>query len=1502
MPQSLTRLIFALLLSALQSHSAIVVSVDVNDALDNPTDTAPGFTPYTLSDDTLNLGGYSVDINPASGAAFDDVHRTTPVNAGALTLGALYRDSIFAAPNNTTNFYRVGMDTVVGGLVVGKKYTLTVWSYDSGSTGARVSDWHALGLGGPQFAVNDFTFDGSTLPTSDTANRFTVTAYPDTNGTITLRGRPSVASTTASVFLNGFTVDESSDAAIVTTEVLAVDFNSRSGTGATHTMSGFSEFVLDGAALANQSTATVRTFGSRTLTVTPVGGSMNDSLRGSAPNYSPVNAGAFSNGQLLRDSIFAVTAAQGLDVRVQGLTANASYLVEVWSFDSGLTTLRSADWTVNSAFLWDDYPMNGANLPEENNEYKMAGVFSANASGELLVSGRGSTAQANVFINAIRVSLAGAPPVVNFNRPIISEFMADNSSGITDEDGDTSDWIEIWNTTNSTLNLAGWRLTDNAALPSQWTFPAGVTLPSQGFLRVWASGKNRTANPAHLHTNFALNKAVGSYLALISPVGTVATSFTNIPAQNANISYGGFGNVEPQTIGYFPSPTPRSFNSPAPVPGFVADTVFSVDRGFFTTSQNVLITCATPGATIYYTLDGSEPTTSSAVVPGGGLAVATTTVIRAKAFAPPFAPSDTDTQTYIFNAHVQNQPAAPAGWPTTWGINTEVNNNDGAGNGTVPADYEMDPNVTGTTLPGFSVADALNNFPALSIVLPMSDFLGANGIYQNPQSTGDLWERACSFEFLEPGGGGIHTSCGIRIHGNSSRRPFRMQKHNFRLAFRSSYGDGKLDYKLFDTTTVKDFDRLILHAFFTDGWGLVSWDTNRYRPETSLTMRDPFVKKTWADMGYESVNGRYVHVYINGLYWGLHELAERVDETWCADHLGGEPAHWDVIAPDTSTAVQQKGGTIAEWNNLFALVNTPDLTVQANYDAVAAKLDVANFVDYYLLHIHADAEDWPHHNGYAIRNRVAPGAKWMFIPWDQEIAFDPLVQSDRFSVGATNTAGNGNAPLTIGVLFQKLRVNSEFRLLFADRANKHLRNGGALSLAVEQARWQSFMTLLDKPIVAESARWGDTADATPYGTAVVAGNETLKRETHWLPQAQLVRDSHFATLHNTANANSTIAELRSQSPRFYPLTEPPNFSQFGGNVAANFPLTITAAAGQIYYTTNGSDPRTAYTGAAAGTLYTGPVPLTTTGVVKARALNGGEWSALTEATFVVGTAASSLNLTVSELNYNPAPGDEEFIELINVSSGNIDLTGVYFEGITYTFANATMLVPGERICVARDMAAFVARYGAGPRVVGPYAGALDNTGEEIAVVAASGTDIIRFTYNDKAPWPAAADGTGRSLVLRKPTVANNTNVFLSTAANWRSSTAIGGNPGQSDSVTFSGSPLADADIDGLVAMLEHAFLRSDSIANDGAMPPAVLENIVVSGIPQNYLTLTIPVNPASDSVTLTGEFSTNLNQAWQAATYIGETVNGAQVSRKWRAPIPTGATPQFLRLRATYTP
>ena len=302
----------------------------------------------------------------------------------------------------------------------------------------------------------------------------------------------------------------------------------------------------------------------------------------------------------------------------------------------------------------------------------------------------------------------------------------------------------------------------------------------------------------------------------------------------------------------------------------------------------------------------------------------------------------------------------------------------------------------------------------------------------------------------------------------------------------------------------------------------------------------------------------------------------------------------------------------------------------------------------------------------------------------------------------------------------------------------------------------------------------------------------------------------------------------------------------------NHPLTITAAAGTIYYTLDGSDPREALTGNPRGTAYSGAVPLAVTGTVKARARNGSEWSALTEARFIVGVAANATHLSIAELHYHPAADEAlEFLELINRSSETIDLTGVHFTaGVTFTFPDGMLLAPGARTLVVRDRAAFELHYGPNLTIAGQYAGALDNNGEAIALAAADGAVIFSFPYEDAKPWPTAADNPGRSLVFPSP------RRDPTEPANWRSSIAVGGNPGTSDAVAFTGVANADEDRDGLSALLEHAFGSSDSDPASAPVPLVQIEELLTDQGLQHFLTLTAQRNLAADDTPLIPEYST----------------------------------------------
>ena len=770
-----------------------------------------------------------------------------------------------------------------------------------------------------------------------------------------------------------------------------------------------------------------------------------------------------------------------------------------------------------------------------------------------------------------RPSALTLPPVpeVNYQAAsvVINEFVASNQNSMADGDGNAPDWIELYNSGSTSVSLAGWCLTDDPRDPRKWSFPPETALRAHTYLVVFASGQSTDSyvdKKGYLHTSFALDKD-GEYLALVDPDGTVVHEYApSFPPQRTDVSCGLSSTGE---LRYFTTTTPGRVNGQGFL-GLVDKTHVSAERGFYDQGFELAIECDTPGAVIRYTLDGSEPTEDRGVVydPHTPIPILTTMQVRSAAFNTGWIPADVTTNTYIFVDDVARQSGRPAGWPADWGYDAEVR-------GIVPADYEMDPRVVDSTLPDYSVRDALLDVPTLSIAMLPDDFVShARGIYANPQSR---WERKCSIEYILPDGSeGFQHDCKIEIHGGSSRRPWRMQKHSFRLTFTSLYGPAKLRYPLFPESTVEEFNQLVLRGGFCDSWALVSWDSGRYRPNDAQYIRDVWMKESLRDMGRPSSSGRFVHLYVNGLYFGLYNLAERLAEDFFADHLGGQPGDWEVNA--------DFAGGSARWNAMMAI----DPSTFAGYTQIQEYLDLEDFTDYMLLHFYADAEDWPHHNGCAAANAASSDGRFRFFCWDQEIVLD-------YHGRAASRIDNGNG---VGALFQKMRNSEEFRLLFADRVYEQCFNDGALSAAASQQRYLKIAGWIDKAIVAESARWGDVQTTTPYGNDIVQPSPLtdinhnmyppvphgpdyyFTREDSWVVERDNVVQNYIPAIHNPANAYALINVLRNKS--LYPAIDPPVFSingtpQHGGDISAGAALTMTNpnAGGVIYFTLDGTDPR-----------------------------------------------------------------------------------------------------------------------------------------------------------------------------------------------------------------------------------------------------------------------------------------------------------------------------------------
>jgi hypothetical protein len=312
--------------------------------------------------------------------------------------------------------------------------------------------------------------------------------------------------------------------------------------------------------------------------------------------------------------------------------------------------------------------------------------------------------------------------------------------------------------------------------------------------------------------------------------------------------------------------------------------------------------------------------------------------------------------------------------------------------------------------------------------------------------------------------------------------------------------------------------------------------------------------------------------------------------------------------------------------------------------------------------------------------------------------------------------------------------NPDFRLEFADRAALHLLNEGALSDNSSLARWRAINQQIERAVVAESARWGDAR----YTDDPV-------EQTNWLNATENIAHQMVG------NAEKLIGLLREAG--YYPRLEPPAFNQRGGSVDAGFNLEMSAPAGNIFFTIDGTDPRLSGSGevSPAAQRYTVPLVLTGTTHIRARALamtgTGPEWSAQYEATFQIGPPQPGL-IRITEIMYNPVPSDDgEYLTVSNTGAVPVSLAGASFEGISYTFPPGTpLLLPGEALTLARNPEYLMREHGT-INVFDEFSGQLSNGGETIRLLDATGNPITTVTYQDSNGWPVTADGRGDSLIL-----------------------------------------------------------------------------------------------------------------------------------------------------------
>jgi hypothetical protein len=710
----------------------------------------------------------------------------------------------------------------------------------------------------------------------------------------------------------------------------------------------------------------------------------------------------------------------------------------------------------------------------------------------------------------------------------------------------------------------------------------------------------------------------------------------------------GASNVE--TPQYFTTPTPGAYNVAGAI-GAVDNVSYDIDRGFCTAMFDLTLATDTPGAAIYYTLDGSTPSAVHGTLCTAPIHIDKTSTVRSVAVKTAYLDSKVKTHTYLFINDVLTQ--SPAGqapgpdWPTGIINGQEVN-------------YGMDPDIVVTDARyNTLVDDALLALPSISLVTDLDNlFDPATGIYVNAGQDGAQWERPVSVELINPDGtDGFQINAGLRIRGGYSRQGSN-PKHAFRLFFRAEYGESKLNYPLFGDEGADAFDKVDLQTAQNYSWSFGGDGRNTF-------CREIFSRDTQRDMGQPYTRSRYYHLYINGHYWGIFLTQERAEARFAESYFGGRSEDYDVVKVDTSAGymIHTTDGTLDAWQRVWTAAvagfdtDEPYYRLQGmNVDgtdnpAYERLIDADNLIDYMINTYFVGDFDGPisnflgntsPNNYYGIYKRDGRDG-FKFFRHDAEHSL--FWGWDRTGPWSAGDAFNKSNPQW---LHQRLETNPEYRLHFADRVHRYFFNGGLLTPAVNIARFSARKNAIDLAIIAESARWGDSKSGTP-----------LNRNDHWLPEVNWIVNTYFP-----ARTNEVLGQFRNKG--WYPDVDAPVYNQNGGQVAAGFNVAMTNpnGSGTIYYTTDGSDPRLPIRLSTPG----GQVTLIAENAAKrvlipTGDLQGGVGSILAEYWFGInGTAVSDLT---GNPDYPGSPDSSESRTLFEIPVDWADYYGTRMRGYLY---------------------------------------------------------------------------------------------------------------------------------------------------------------------------------------------------------------------------------------------
>jgi len=965
----------------------------------------------------------------------------------------------------------------------------------------------------------------------------------------------------------------------------------------------------------------------------------------------------------------------------------------------------------------------------------------------------------------------------------LTEFMAGNNKTIRDNDGELSDWLEIHNYGAQSLNLSGWYLTDNAANLTKWRFPAGVTMPANSYLLVWASDKNRTNPAAPLHANFKLSKSAGTFLGLIYSDGATVVSAFSYPQQFDDVSYGR-DLVDAAIVGYFTNATPGAANATLGL-NFAPEVKFSKPSGTFQQSFPLTLNTDSGNTVIRYFLVTNSASAALTDVPNGSspvytgpLTISSSVQVRARAFSSQanIFPGLPGSETYL------QITAGAAGFSSD--VPIVLFHNFGGGSPPATVDQAAVMMVFGTDYGRASLTNPPDVAPRIGINIRGRSTQG------NAKSSFavETWDQ---YNDDEP----------VAVLGLPAESDWVFYAPNF-------------------------FDKPLIHNPFMYE---VSREIGRYAPRTRMV--EVFTSFAIGAVDYTSPTvGNYNGVYVleekikaddhrvdvprlepvetnqPAITGGYMLKIDQADADERSLYAGGQDLVY--VEPQMKDFAAYPGRALQEdyissyFNSFYAALTGANWTNPTS--GYAAWIDVDAWVDHHILNALALSADALRLSAYFFKDRnqkIAMGPLWDFDrglgtstgddwrPWSPRnwMASNPLGSpgggdygTDLFNASAVFGNPWYGRLVQDPDFWQKWidRYQALRQTSFSTNALFAIVDGLTNKLGPAQAReairwagWGSSDTTPRSGTVAPPAGWPDTSYSHSFpGTY---GGEIVFQKK-WLSDRLNFMDTNF------------LAQ--------------PVLSRTGGLVSVGQTLTLTPATkagSKLLFTLNGQDPRLPGGAISPSALSnSGPVTLqiTNNARVFARSWNpahqnltgarnppiSSPWSGKIVDGFYVTTPP----LRITELMFNPPPpppgntndaDNFEFIELKNISAAPLNLQGFRLSGgIDFVFPALT-LTGGQHIVVVKSLAAFQSRYGASALVAGVYTNNLGNSGDHIVLRGALFEPILDFTFQDG--WYPATDGEGFSLVIVNADAPTET---WSLPPSWRPSGTLNGSAGGGD--------------------------------------------------------------------------------------------------------------------------